>query len=192
MQTIRVRHQDANHQGSSANPSGFVVEHIVEIVVRPGKVGLAGLDPSADRDAGLVHGFGASRNQPVPPVEVMPLRDQPIGAGPGQPADGAHILRRQPDTVRNPRQPVGIVGTAAAFGVEQPATDARPVDFAGILVLQLRQTAFAAAVAKRFPLGRRHRLERLGFPEWRTHCADVAPAGAEVKRGSGINETCII
>ena len=93
----------------------LVVEHVLEIVVRLGKIGLAGADPAAHRDAGLVHGLGTSRHQPVPPVEIAALGDQPVGAGAGQPADGAHILRRQPDAVRNARQPVGIVRAAAAF-----------------------------------------------------------------------------
>src|SRR5690606_5020583 len=81
---------------------------------------------------------------------------------------------------------VGIVAAAATLRVEQPAGDAGPVDFAGILVLQLGQAAFAAAVAKRFPFGRAHRLERLGFPEWLTHRGHVARASPWVKRLHGI------
>ena len=75
-------------------------------------------------------------------------------------------------------EPVLVVAAAAEPGVEQPAADARPVDLAGILVLELGHAAFAAAVAERFPLGRAHRLERLGFPEGFVHGERFDPDGA--------------
>src|SRR3954447_10828927 len=39
------------------------------------------------------------------------------------------------------------------------------VDFTGILVLELFQTAARAAVAQAFPFGAGHLFQRLGFPE---------------------------
>jgi len=165
---IRVHRQNANRLR-------FVVQYIIKIVVRLGQIGFLGLHAALDRNAGFVHGLGASRYKPVPPVEIMALGDKPVGAGFRQPGDGAHILWRQADAVGHPRQAVGIVGAAAVLGVEQPAADACPEDLARILVLELRQAAFAAAVAKRFPFGRGHRLKRLGFPEWRGHFGGFGP-----------------
>src|SRR2546423_2793033 len=50
---------------------------------------LAGLvladDAAAHRDAGLVHGLVAAGDQRMPPIEIAPLVDQPVGTGGGQP-----------------------------------------------------------------------------------------------------------
>lgn len=67
------------------------------------------------------------------------LRHQPVGAGRRQPGKRAHVGRRQPDAIGHARKPVGVIRAAAALRVEQPAADAGPVDFAGILVLQLER-----------------------------------------------------
>src|SRR5438552_9264949 len=127
---VRVCHQDAN-------PSGFVVKYVVKIVVWLGQIGFLGFHPAADRNPSLVHGLGASRHKSVPPIEIVALGDEPVGAGLGQPGDGPHVLRRQPDAVRHARQAVGIVRAAAFIGVEQPAADTRPINLARILVLEL-------------------------------------------------------
>ena len=137
----------------------------------------------AHGDAGLVDRLVASRNQPVPPVEIPALRDQPVGAGLRQPAYGAHIGRGEPDAVGHAGEPVGVVRTPAGGVVEQAAAHRGPVDFAGILVLKLGKAAFAAAVAERFPLGGAHFLQRLGFPERLVHGWHVARRRQEVKRG---------
>ena len=41
--------------------------------------------PSADRHAGNMHALGIAGDERVPPIEVAPLGDQPIGAGRRQP-----------------------------------------------------------------------------------------------------------
>src|SRR5690606_2771078 len=86
-----------------------------------------------------------------------------------QRGDGAYVLRRQAQAVGHALGAAKIVGAPAQLGIEQPASDAGEVDIAGILVLELGQAALAAAVAERFPLRRRHRLQRLGFPERLIH-----------------------
>jgi hypothetical protein len=52
------------------------------------------------------------------------------------------------DAIRNLCQPVLVVVATACAGVEQPATDAGEIDFAGILVLELGKAALTAAVAE--------------------------------------------
>ena len=118
-----------------------------------------------------MHGLVAAGDELVPPVEVAALGNQAVGAGAWQPVDGAHVLWRQPDAIGHARQPVGIVRAATGRAVEQATADARPVDLAGILVLELRQAALAAAVAKRFPLRGAHRLKRRRLPERLFHDA---------------------
>ena len=51
--------------------------------------------------------------------------------------------------------------------IELPAGDVGPVDLAGVLVFELHQAAFAAAVAQRLPFRRSHVLQLLRLPERR-------------------------
>lgn len=110
--------------------------------------------------------FGIPGNQRVPPVEVAPLVDEPVGAGGRQPADLRHGVGRQTDAIVHGLLPVLIVLAPAAVPVEQRAGDIGPGDFAGIPILELVQAAPAAAVAQAFPFVAAHLGKRLGFPEW--------------------------
>jgi hypothetical protein len=160
----------------------FTVEHMIEIIVGVLNVRLRRGDAAARGDPRLVHAVPVARDQRMPRIEVLPFGNEAIGAGAGQPCDGAHVLRRQPHAVGHDRKPIRIVLAAAPLRVEQSAADAGEVDLAGVLVLELGQAAFAAAVAERFPLGGGHLLQRLGFPERLGHGAHVMPCEAKVKR----------
>src|SRR5262249_18286295 len=134
----------------------------------------------AHRYAGLVDRLRAARDQMMPPVKVLAFRDEPVGAGRWKPGERAYVLGRQTHAIIDLFQPVLVIRAAAEPGVEQPAADGRPVDVACILVLELGHAAFAAAVTKRFPLGRGHLLERLRLPEG-FHRDDLVPPTLMVK-----------
>ena len=63
--------------------------------------------------------------------------------------------------------PVAVVRALARSEIEQLAGEPGDGDFAGILILELDQTALPAAVAERFPFVRRHVVEGLALPERR-------------------------
>src|SRR5262245_63590563 len=101
----------------------------------------------------------------MPPVEIAAFADEAVGAGRGQPAEFADIVGREPHAIVDLRTAIGIVMAAASLLVEQPAADVGVVDAAGVLVLELVETAAAAAVAQALPLVRRHLGQRLAPPE---------------------------
>src|SRR6185437_11672671 len=121
--------------------------------------------PPAHRDAGLVHRVRITRDQRVPPGEVLALGDPPIAAGGRQPVNRAHRRRGQVHAVGHPARAVGVVAAPAGFEVEQAAGDVGERQLAGVVVTQLVQAAPPAAVAQRLPLGAGHLLQRLGLPE---------------------------
>jgi len=64
---------------------------------------------------------------------------------------------------------IGVVRTLAGADVEQFAGDVGEINLAGVLVFEANQAAFAAAVAKAFPLRLAHFAKRLRFPEGFAH-----------------------
>src|SRR3546814_19708362 len=72
-----------------------------------------------------------------------------------------------------------VIAAARGFQVEQVAGDVGRIDAARVLILQLVQTAFAAAVAQRLPLsgieGRQRRLTTGARGRYFTHFANSAP-----------------
>src|SRR3546814_16835690 len=72
-----------------------------------------------------------------------------------------------------------VIAAARGFQVEQVAGDVGRIDAARVLILQLVQTAFAAAVAQRLPLsgieGRQRSLQTGARGRYFTHLANPAP-----------------
>src|SRR4051812_40476714 len=101
----------------------------------------------------------------MPPIEILPLGEKPIGAGGRQPGQGADGRRRQPDTIRHLGLAVRIVSAAAALAIEERAADIGVEELACILVLELHEAAAAAAVAEAFPFLVAHGLQGLRLPE---------------------------
>ncbi|MNT69012.1 hypothetical protein D3C72_2072880 [compost metagenome] len=100
----------------------------------------------------------------MPPVEVAALGDEAIGAGRRQPGDLVDALDGQLDAVRHGRLAVFIVLAATALPVEQATGDRREHHVAGVPVLELVETAQAAAVAQPLPFGKAHLGQALGLP----------------------------
>src|SRR5262249_18817342 len=90
---------------------------ILEIVVL--NLFLAGADLAAHRDAGGVHRVGVSGNERVPPIKVMPVGQQAVGAGRRQPDDPIDVARSQAHAVVHLLGPVRIVLAAAGVTVEE-------------------------------------------------------------------------
>src|SRR5690606_31684087 len=67
--------------------------------------------------------------------------------------------------VRHAPPAVAVVRAAAALLVQQLAGDVGVVDDAGVLVLELDQTASATSIAQRFELDPAHFVQALRFPE---------------------------
>ena len=117
----------------------------------------------------------------MPPPKVFPLVEEAIGAGLGKPRETADSAGRELDAIWNMVLPVAIVRALARSEVEQLAGEPGDGDIAGVLILELDQAALPAAVAKRFPLLRRHFMEELLLPERRI---SVPPAGHIFGRSS--------
>src|SRR5690606_31881605 len=124
------------------------IKHMVEVIFRLCKIRLACRHATAHRNAGFMHRLAAPGNEVMPPVEVSAFRNQPIGASLRQPRYGADFRGSEPHAIRHDRKAVGIIVAPARTGVEEPARHRGPVYVARILILELRQAAFAATVAK--------------------------------------------
>ena len=100
---------------------------------------------------------------------------QDISAGRWQPFEVGNFSARQSQAVGHQRTAITVIRALAGLQVEQLARDIGRVNPAGILILDLVQTAFSAAIAQSLPLSAIKRFER-GLPEWhvgyhRTHFA---------------------
>ena len=143
--------------------------------------------PAAHGNARLVNRAGVAGHQRMPPGEPLALGNAPIRAGWWQPIDFAHRLGREPDAVRHPAGPVGVVAALAGPQVEQSARDVGERQVVGVLVAQLVQATAAAAIAEGLPLVAGHLLKLLALPERhrRGHTRMVAFSPARRKgRGS--------
>ncbi len=101
----------------------------------------------------------------MPPGQVLALADQAVGAGIRQPVDLADIARRQPHAVRHQFLAMRIILAPAIAQIELPAGRVGEEELAGIIVDQLVETAFAAAVAQAFPLRPGHLAELGRLPK---------------------------
>ena len=59
----------------------------------------------------------------MPPIQVVSLRQQHIGAGWRQPFNLFEAYGRQPDAIIDQVQPMLIIAAAASLPVQQAATD---------------------------------------------------------------------
>ena len=129
-----------------------------EVFLRPG-------DPVADGDPGRVHRCRIARDEWVPPVEVVALGQETVGAGVGQPREAAHGLGRQAHAIGNLGLAVRVVAAAAGLVVKEGAAHIGVHHLGRILVLELDKAAAPAAVAQALPLVEVHGFERLQAPE---------------------------
>src|SRR5260370_14271262 len=59
------------------------------------EVVLAGADPAAHRNAGLMHAVGRTGDERMPIGQIAPFGNDPVGAGDRKPAHAADSCRRQ-------------------------------------------------------------------------------------------------
>ena len=102
----------------------------------------------------------------MPPGEIAPFRDQPVGARRRQPAERPDLGRGQFDAIMHPAAAVRIIGAAAGAWVKELAADVGEVNFAALLVFKLDKAAAAASVAETFPFRRVECFERFSLPKW--------------------------
>src|SRR5687768_2153791 len=57
--------------------------------------------PAANRHSGAVNGIAVAADEIMPVGERLALGAKPVGAGRGQPGEGAHLGRGEPDAVRD-------------------------------------------------------------------------------------------
>lgn len=129
-----------------------------------------------------MHRFGVSRQEGMPFRKVLPVREQTVGAGRGQPLECLGRLCPELQAVGDDFRPICVIGAAASLGVEQPAGKVRVEDLARILVLDLVQAAQSAAVTERLPLAPVEFAQGFAFPEVFGHRPPiVAGKGVEGK-----------
>lgn len=91
--------------------------------------------------------------------------DQAVGAGQRHEIEFANIARRQAHALRHLLASARIITAAALADVIKAARHISEIAMT-VIVLQLDQAALATVIAKRFPFGNRHLLQRFQFPEW--------------------------
>ncbi len=120
---------------------------------------------AAHRLTGLVHGAAAAGDKGMPLWQALPLRQQAVGTGRGQPVELGNLVVGDLQAVRLFLKAVAIVGALAGLGIEQVAGHVGEHQLLGVLVDQLVQAALAAAVAQGLPLGCGHLLQALRLPK---------------------------
>ena len=163
---------------------GIVVE--LDILLR-------GRDASANGDPRRMYRLGRAGNERVPPSERAAFGPQPVGAGRRQPSERPRQVRRQFQTISDAPPAPGIVAAAAGLRVEEPASDIGEMHNSRILVLELDQTATAAAVAEALPFRRIKRLERLPLPKGSCRARTRFWLVSHVRKfGRGCSRRCLI
>lgn len=125
--------------------------------------------PAPDGGACPVYRLSITANQVMPFRQRFVFGTQYIGAGFWQPVHGHKLGRRQPDAFRHMCVAMLVVRTAAGGPVEQAAGNIRRMQLTGILILELVDATFAAAIAKGFPLRPVKSRQRDVFPEPAAH-----------------------
>jgi len=120
---------------------------------------------AAHRLTGLMHGAAAAGDKGMPLWQALPLRQQAVGTGRGQPIELGNLVVSDLQAVRLFFKAVAVVGALASLGIEQIAGHVGEHQLLGVLVDQLVQAALAAAVAQGLPLGRGHLLQALHLPK---------------------------
>lgn len=120
---------------------------------------------AAHRLTSLVHGAAAAGDKGMPLWQTLPLRQQAIGAGGGQPVELGNLVVSDLQAVRLFFEAVAVVGALASLGIEQIAGHVGEHQLLGVLVDQLVQAALAAAVAQGLPLRHGHLLQVFYLPK---------------------------
>ena len=107
--------------------------------------------PAPDRNTGGMNRVPVARHEPMPPHEVAPLGDEPVGTGGWQPGDAVQGFRGELDAIGNPGLSFPVARTPAGYGVEEGARDVGVVHLGRVFVLELDETTAAAAVAQALP-----------------------------------------
>ena len=116
-------------------------------------------------NAGMPCTVRVTADQRMPVGKLPALMQYPIGTGLRHPGKRIQIVRAQRDAVRHEPLSLRIVGAACRSAMQKLAGDVGVVNLAAVDILDLKDTAFAAPVAKRFPFIHAHFAERLVFPE---------------------------
>ena len=106
-----------------------------------------------------------SADQIVPIGQRLARVAQNVRTGRWQPFEVADFALSKAQTIGHKRSPVLVVAAQCGFDIEQFARDVGRVNPAGLVVFDLVQAAFAAAVAQCLPLSPIECFER-GLPEW--------------------------
>src|ERR1700728_663345 len=159
--TRRADQTRGSGRGQSASPSRFFWQFQrpaddVVLKVGVGDIHLAVTDPAAHRDPSRVDRLWIAGYQRVPPIQVLTLGEQHVGAGWRQPGNGLQGLRCKAHAVIHEFLAVPIIAAAAGLAVKQPAADIGVIGSVGFLFFELIEAAFAAAVTQALPLGIRH------------------------------------
>ena len=120
---------------------------------------------AAHRLASLMHGAAAAGDKGMPLWQALPLSQQAIGAGGGQPVELGNLVVGDLQAVRLFLKAVAVVGALAGLGIEQVAGHVGEHQLLGVLVDQLVQAALAAAVAQGLPLRHGHLLRAFYLPK---------------------------
>jgi len=125
--------------------------------------------PADDRLARAVHRLAITADEIMPVGQRFALGAQAIGAALRQPLEVVDLCLGQCQAVGNMAAAVLVIAAARSGKVEQAARDIGGIDAARILILQLVQAAFAAAVAQSLPLPGVEAGERR-FPKGALRC----------------------
>src|SRR5262245_28581041 len=115
----------------------------------------------------MVHRLRVAGYEGMPPFKIAALGKAPVGARLRQPPDLAHGVRTDNYAVWHSRMAGRVLAAAARAQVEKATGELGQKDLTAVLVFHLEQATLATAVAERFPLSTRHRLQRRGLPERR-------------------------
>lgn len=134
---------------------------------------------AAHRLTCLMHGGATAGDQRMPFGQGLPLGQQPVGTGRGQPVILGNLVECDLQAIRLFLEAVAVIGTLAGLGVEQIAGHIGEHQFVGVLVNKLVQAALAAAIAQGLPLRHGHLLQGLFLPKrsW-LHFLDLLHGGA--------------
>lgn len=139
---------------------------------------ILGNRPAAYRFTGGMHGLAIPAHQIMPVGKRFIVRAEAIGAGTRQPGDLLDIAGGEPDAFGDIGAAMLVVAAEAGLTIEQATGNIGRIEIAGVLILDLVQAAFAAAVAQRFPLraveGRERLLPEGRYPIQRSISATIA------------------
>ena len=105
-------------------------------------------------------------DQRVPFGQILPLCQQPVGAGGRQPVGIFEYRRCDTDAIGHIDRAVGVVTAATARLIQITATDVGEDDLSRAVILESLEAALRASVTEDLPLFPGEGVKRLGKPEW--------------------------